>query len=51
MAHALGMNVLGLTLAANQSGSAGFGHDKVLEEAKLHADDFERLVRGVLRLL
>lgn len=51
MAHALGMNVLGLTLAANESGDAQTTHDSVLEEASRHAEDFERLVRGVLRLL
>lgn len=51
MAHALGMNVLGLTLAANYAGDATASHQSVLEEAGRHADDFERLVRGVLRLL
>lgn len=51
MAHALGMNVLGLTLAANESGDATVTHESVLAEAGRHADDFERLVRGVLHLL
>ncbi len=51
MAHALEMNVLGLTLAANESGSASVTHESVLVEAEKRADDFERLVRGVLRLL
>ncbi|MGN0075414.1 MAG: purine-nucleoside phosphorylase [Parafannyhessea sp.] len=51
MAHALGMNVLGLTLAANESGDSTVTHESVLEEADRHADDFERLVRGVLHLL
>ena len=51
MAHALGMNVLGLTLATNFSGADEVSHQSVLEEAGRHADDFERLVRGVLRLL
>ncbi|WP_058270028.1 purine-nucleoside phosphorylase [Olsenella massiliensis] len=51
MAHALGMNVLGLTLAANQSGDPDTSHESVLAEAERHAADFERLVRGVLRLL
>ncbi len=51
MAHALGMNVLGLTLAANMAGEAGVTHDTVLEVAANHEDDFERLVRGVLALL
>lgn len=51
MANALGMNVLGLTFAANESGAADTTHESVLAEATHHADDFERLVRGVLRLL
>ncbi len=51
MAQALGMNVLGLTLAANEAGDAMVTHQSVLEEASRHADNFERLVRGVLRLL
>jgi purine-nucleoside phosphorylase len=51
MAHALGMNVLGLTLAANESGDSSVTHQSVLEEADRHAADFESLVRGVLRLL
>ena len=51
MAHALGMNVLGLTLATNYAGEDGVSHQSVLEEAGRHAEDFERLVRGVLHLL
>ena len=51
MAKALGMHVLGLTLAANESGAPAVSHESVLEAAERHADDFERLVRGVLRLL
>ena len=51
MAHALGMSVLGLTLAANMAGEAGVTHDSVLEVARTYDDDFERLVRGVLHLL
>ena len=51
MARALGMNVLGLTLAANPAGARGTTHKSVLEAAKRYADDFERLVRGILRLL
>lgn len=51
MARALDMNVLGLTLAANESGATGVSHESVLEAAGRHAEDFERLVRGVLRLL
>lgn len=51
MAKALGMNVLGLTLAANESGAPSVSHESVLEAAERHAADFESLVRGVLRLL
>lgn len=51
MAKALKMNVLGLTLAANEAGAPGVDHQSVVAEAEKHADDFERLVRGVLRLL
>ena len=51
MAKALEMNVLGLTLAANEAGAPGVDHQRVDAEAEKHADDFERLVRGVLRLL
>ena len=50
-AQALGMHVLGLTLAANYAGDGSVTHESVLEEAGRHADDFERLVRGILRLL
>ena len=45
------MNVLGLTLAANESGAPAVSHETVLEAAGGYAEDFERLVRGVLRLL
>lgn len=51
MAHALGMNVLGVTLAANMAGEAGVSHDSVLEVARGYEEDFEDLIRGVLRLL
>ena len=51
MARALGMHALGLTLAANESGAPAVSHESVLAEAEKHAEDFERLVRGVLRLL
>ena len=51
MARALEMNVLGLTLAANECGAAGVSHESVLAAAGEHARDFERLVRGVLRML
>ncbi len=50
-AQALGMNVLGLTLAANYAGEGQVSHQSVVEEASRHASDFESLVRGVLRLL
>ena len=50
MAKALGMHVLGLTLAANESGAPAVTHETVLEAAN-YAEDFERLVRGVLHLL
>ena len=51
MARALGMNVLGLTLAANEAGAADTTHESVLSVAEKHATDFESLVRGVLRML
>lgn len=51
MARALGMHALGLTLAANESGAPAVSHESVLAEAEKRAEDFERLVRGVLRLL
>jgi purine-nucleoside phosphorylase len=50
-AQALGMNVLGLTMAANYSGEGAVSHEAVLEGAQRHAEDFESLVRGILRLL
>lgn len=51
MAHALGMNVLGLTLASNVAGDIHVTHESVLAEAKKHASDFERLVRGIVGML
>lgn len=51
MAHALGMHVLGLTLATNKAGDPDVDHTSVLAKATQHADDFEALVRGVLRML
>ena len=51
MARALDMGVLGLTLATNVSGVSGLSHEDVLDDAAKHADDFERLVRGVLALM
>ena len=51
MARALGMNILGLTLATNYAGEPALSHREVLEEASKNAADFERLVRGILRLL
>ena len=51
MARALDMNVLGLTLATNMAGSAETNHESVLACADRYSEDFERLVRGVLRML
>ena len=51
LAHSLGMQVLGLTLAANYAGEVGVTHQSVLTAAQGSADKFERLVRGVLALL
>lgn len=51
VAHALGMNVLGLTLATNVAGDATVTHDTVLARATEHAQELESLVRGVLHLL
>ena len=51
VAKALGMNVLGLTLAANFAGDGDVSHQSVLEEAERNAESFERLVRGILHLL
>ena len=48
MAHALGMNVLGLTVSANAAGAPGVSHETVLAYAKAHQDDFAKLMRGVL---
>lgn len=51
MAHALGMRVLGLTLAANYAGEPGVSHQSVLTVAGSYADEFERLVCGILSRL
>ena len=51
VARALGMDVLGLTLATNEAGDATVTHESVVEMAGRHAEDFERLVRGILQLL
>lgn len=51
MAHALGMRVLGLTLAANYAGKPGISHHSVLMAARYHSEDFERLMCGILKLL
>ena len=51
MAHALGLRVLGLTLAANPAGEAGVSHESVLFSASKHADEFERLVCGIMKML
>lgn len=50
-AKALGMNVLGLTLASNYAGEGAVTHQSVLDQAQRYAQDFERLVCGILRLL
>ena len=51
MAHALGMNVLALTLASNAAGSPDMTHESVLAAAEANRDDMDTLVSGVLRLL
>ena len=51
MAHALGMNVLALTLASNPAGSPDMTHESVLAAAEANKDDMATLVSGVLRLL
>ena len=51
MAHALGMRVLGLTLAANYAGEPGVSHESVLVAARGCADEFERLVCGIMARL
>lgn len=51
MARALGMNVLGLTLATNYSGASDTSHQSVLEESGRKEEEFQKLVRGVLRML
>ena len=51
MAHALGMRVLGLTLAANYAGEPGISHESVLVAARGCADEFERLVCGIMARL
>lgn len=51
LAHALGMNVLGVTLSANKAGAPGVSHETVLSYAEGHEADFEALLRGVLARL
>ena len=51
MAHALGMHVLGFTLAANYAGEPGVSHESVLVAARACADEFERLVCGIVARL
>lgn len=51
MAHALGMRVLGLTLASNYAGDPNVSHDTVLAVAREYADEFELLVRKTLAAL
>lgn len=50
-AHALGMNVLGLTLASNFAGEAGVTHQTVLDVAGNYATQFEHLVCRILKSL
>ena len=51
MAHALGMNVLGLAMATNIAAAPELSHTEVLEDAERNSEKLERLVRGVLRML
>ncbi|TGY59275.1 DUF523 domain-containing protein [Coriobacteriaceae bacterium] len=51
LAHALGMEVLGVTLSANKAGAPGVSHETVLSYAEGHGADFEALLRGVLTRL
>lgn len=51
MAHALGMRVLGLTLAANYAGEPGISHQSVLAAARDRAEEFVDLVCGILAKL
>lgn len=51
MARALGMEVLGLTLAANMAGESDVTHESVLAEAAKHEEDFSNLLRGILATL
>lgn len=51
MARALGMHVLGLTLVAHQAGDPAISHESIRQAAEARSEDFERLVRGVLRML
>ena len=48
---ALGMRVLGLTLAANYAGEPGISHQSVLAAARDRAEEFESLVCGILAKL
>lgn len=50
-AKALGMNVLGLTLATNHAGAKDVSHQDVLEASRKAQDQFQMLVRGFLTLL
>ncbi|MBR3384118.1 MAG: purine-nucleoside phosphorylase [Atopobiaceae bacterium] len=48
MARALGMEVLGLTLATNMAGASGVTHEAVLRESLGQTEDFCNLLRGIL---
>ena len=51
MAHALGMQVLGLTLVTNKAGLASNTHAEVLEEAERGGEVCQKIILGVLRYL
>ena len=51
MAHAMGLEVLGLTLVTNKAGLAGNSHEEVLEVADAGAANMQSVVLGVLELM
>lgn len=51
MAHALGMQVLGLTIVTNKAGLAGNAHEEVLRRADAAAHDAGKVILGVLHTL
>ncbi|MDM8300855.1 purine-nucleoside phosphorylase [Collinsella tanakaei] len=51
MAHALGMEMFGLTIVTNRAGLAGNAHEEVLRCADEAADDASAVIMGVLRYL